>query len=138
LKTETGLGTAVSSSFPYISSLLSTFRIQQILTQRLGESGWLDNLRHVYKGNLSEPISRGLRTSFAEKAKAGSPLAFERILEEMSTSPRSQGKNIYPINPRRRYKTTIHLTGAPTTPPLAIRKEVLALIRQQVEAQFEG
>jgi enhancer of yellow 2 transcription factor len=72
-------------------------RIQALLSYKLNESGWTDDLRHRSK----------------ERARVMEPLSFHALLAEL----------------------TLH---TPTSIPLAVKREVLSVIQQHLEKQFES
>ncbi|RDB22398.1 Transcription and mRNA export factor SUS1 [Hypsizygus marmoreus] len=71
------------------------YRIQSILSSKLNESGWSDDIRHRTK----------------ERARVMEPLSFQSLFDEFA--PHAQ-----------------------TSLPLAVRREVMSLIRQYLEKQF--
>jgi len=93
---ERHLLVVVMSDTLYLETDAGLRSIQLILTNKLNESGWTDDLRHQSK----------------ERARNMEPLSFRMLLAELS--PHVQ-----------------------TSMPLAVRKEVMAVIRQYVEKQFE-
>jgi len=87
--------------------------LQAQLTQRLLESGDWDRIKFVLASKLNESgWTDDIRNRSKERARTMEPLSFATLLEEMTT----HGQN---------------------SMPLAVRKEVVALLRGCLDKQFE-
>ncbi|KAJ7216962.1 hypothetical protein B0H12DRAFT_1153877 [Mycena haematopus] len=96
---------------PVASAELDALQAQ--LTQRLLESGEWDRMKFVLAARLNDSgWTDDLRNRSKERARTMEPLSFTALLEEMI--PPSQ-----------------------TSIPLAVRREVIALIRGHIDKQFE-
>ncbi|KAJ6510406.1 hypothetical protein C8R45DRAFT_387806 [Mycena sanguinolenta] len=87
--------------------------LQAQLTQRLLENGEWDRIKLVLAARLNDSgWTDDLRNRSKERARTMEPLSFTTLMEEM-------------IQPSQ------------TSIPLAVRREVVALIRGYVDKQFE-
>ncbi|KAJ7280370.1 transcription factor e(y)2-domain-containing protein [Mycena rebaudengoi] len=87
--------------------------LQAQLQQRLLESGEWDRIKFILASKLNESgWTDEMRNRSKERARTMEPLSFVTLLEEMA--PHAQ-----------------------TSLPLAVRREVIALIRGYLEKQFE-
>ncbi|KAK7018592.1 transcription and mRNA export factor SUS1 [Favolaschia claudopus] len=87
--------------------------LQAQLTQRLLESGEWDRIKFVLAAKLNDSgWTDDMRNRSKERARTIEPLSFNALLEEM-------------------------LPPAQTSIPLAIRRDVIALIRGYIDQQIE-
>ncbi|KAJ7334718.1 transcription factor e(y)2-domain-containing protein [Mycena olivaceomarginata] len=87
--------------------------LQAQLTQRLLESGEWDRIKFVLASKLNDSgWTDDMRNRSKERARTMEPLSFTALLEEM-------------------------IPPATTSLPLAVRREMLALIRGYIDKQFE-
>ncbi|KAJ7641368.1 hypothetical protein FB45DRAFT_825549 [Roridomyces roridus] len=87
--------------------------LQAQLTQRLLESGEWDRIKFILASKLNDSgWTDDIRNQSKERARTMEPLSFATLLEEMSAHSQ-------------------------TSMPLAVRKEIVALIRGYLDKQLE-